>query len=64
MQTIILSKEEKYTKMVDDIALALSRNSRVDSETIYKIAEALQEGRPNKSKRFAFVGFLKDCGLV
>ena len=61
----ILTKEERYERMIEDISLALFKNSNhIDSEIIHQISEILKNNRPNKSKKFAEIRFLKDCGLV
>jgi hypothetical protein len=60
----IPTKEERYQLMVEKIAFAISRNPKVDSDLVHKIGQLLEESRPNKSKRFAQVRFLKSCGLV
>jgi hypothetical protein len=58
-------KEERYNKMVSEISLAIYKNSNnIDSEIIHQICEILKKNRPDKSKRFAEIKFLKDCGLV
>jgi hypothetical protein len=60
----IPTKEERYQIMVEKIAQAISQNSRVESDLVHKIGALLEESRPNKSKRFAQMRFLKSCGLV
>lgn len=60
----IPTKEERYQSMVEKIAEAISRNPKVESNLVHEIGKLLEESRPNKSKRFAQVRFLKSCGLV
>ena len=58
-------KEERYNKMVSEISIAIYKNSNnITSEIAHQICEILKDNRPNKSKRFAEIKFLKDCGLV
>jgi hypothetical protein len=59
-----LTQEEKYERLVNDLALSLSRYNSRTSDIVHQISEILENNRPNKSKRFAKVRFLKDCGLV
>jgi hypothetical protein len=58
-------KEERYNKMVSEISMAIYSNSNnITSDIAHKICEILKENRPDKSKRFAEIKFLKECGLV
>lgn len=57
------NQEMTYQLMVERIADAIDRYQKVDADLIHKIGALLEEGRPNKSKRFAMIRFLESCGL-